>query len=303
MQTIFEGIYPILNTPFHEDGSLDIDSQLRLVDYLLEAGAHGLGLFGNASEGYAISGSERAQLLGAIVRHVKCRVPLIVSSGHTGTDVAIEMSSEARDLGASALMVLPPYYLKTDGDGLLHYFGEIARGVGLPIMVQDAPLMTQVAMPARLLAQMSQKIPEVQLVKVEAPPTAPKITALRDTGCTATLFGGLNGQFFIEEYERGSRGVMPGSDLIPEFVAIWNALESGDRGTAWDIFVHVLPLIRFELQPGLGVSAMKHNLVARGILKSARVRHPTATLDARAIEELTSLREWVDQRKRVRAVF
>ena len=95
---------------------------------------------------------------------------------------------------------------------------------------------------------------------------------------------------------------MPGSDLIPEFVAIWNALEHDDRRMAWEIFVHVLPLIRFELQPGLGVSAMKHNLVARGILKSARVRHPTATLDFRAEEELASLRGWVDRRKRVQAV-
>jgi 4-hydroxy-tetrahydrodipicolinate synthase len=298
MQTCFEGVYPILNTAFHDDGSLDLDSQLRLVDYLLEAGAHGLGLFGNASEGYAISGAERTRLMREISRHVNGRVPLIVSSGHTGTDVAVEISIEARDLGATALMVLPPYYLKTDGEGLIHYFGEIARGCGLPIMVQDAPVMTQVAMPARLLAQMSHKIAQVQLIKVEAPPTAPKITALRDAGCSATLFGGLNGQFFIEEYERGSRGVMPGSDLIPEFVAIWNALEKGDRETAWAIFVHVLPLIRFDLQPGLGVSAMKHNLVARGILKSTRVRHPTATLDERAVEELTRLRSWVDGRKR-----
>ena len=302
MHSTFEGVYPILNTPFRDDGSLDIDSQLHLVDYLLEAGAHGLGLFGNASEGYALSGAERVQLMREIARRVNGRVPLIVSSGHTGTDVAVQMSIEARDLGASALMVLPPYYLKTDADGLLHYFGEIGRSCGLPIMVQDAPAMTQVAMPACLLAQMSQKIEQVQLVKVEAPPTAPKITAIRDAGCTATLFGGLNGQFFIEEYERGSRGVMPGSDLIPEFVTIWDALEKGDRETAWDLFVHVLPLIRFELQPGLGVSAMKTNLVARGILKSSRVRHPTAVLDAHAVQELAGLRRWVDGRKPMQAV-
>ena len=89
---------------------------------------------------------------------------------------------------------------------------------------------------------------------------------------------------------------MPGSDLIPEFVAIWNALEKGDRDAAWSLFVHILPLIRFELQPGLGVSAMKHNLVSRGVLKSARVRHPTATLDAHSQKELARLREWVDNR-------
>ncbi len=301
MTTKFEGVYPILNTAFHDDGTLDIDSQIRLVDYLLEAGAHGLGLFGNASEGYALSGGERRTLMEAIVRRVNGRVPLIVSSGHTGTDVAVEISTEARAMGASALMVLPPYYMKTDGEGLLHYFSEIARGAGLPIMVQDAPLMTQVPMPAGLLAQLSQKIDAVQLIKVEAPPTAPKFTALEKAGCQAVLFGGLNGQFFPEEYERGSRGIMPGSDLIPEFVSIWNALESGDRDTAWALFVHILPLIRFELQPGLGVSAMKHNLVARGILKSARVRHPTATLDAKSVQELERLRAWVDKPKRAYA--
>ena len=300
--TSFQGVYPILNTPFHDNGSVDMDSQLRLVDYLLEAGAHGLGLFGNASEGYALSSAERRSLMEAIVRRVDGRVPLIVSSGHTGTDVAVETSVEARDMGASALMVLPPYYLKTDGEGLVHYFAEIGRGAGIPIMVQDAPLMTQVAMPAGLLTQLSQKVAEVQLVKVEAPPTAPKFTALKNAGCTAVLFGGLNGQFLIEEYERGSRGVMPGSDLIPEFVAIWDALESDDRDTAWSLFVHILPLIRFELQPGLGVSAMKHNLVARGVLKSARVRHPTASLDAPSLNELARLRSWVDRRMPAYAV-
>src|SRR5262245_54482173 len=101
MATNFEGVYPILNTPFHKDGGLDIDSQLRLVDYLLEAGAHGLGLFGNASEGYALSADERRSLMTVIARRVDGRVPLIVSSGHTGTDIAVETSIEARDMGAS----------------------------------------------------------------------------------------------------------------------------------------------------------------------------------------------------------
>ena len=75
MTTNFEGVYPILNTPFHDDGTLDLDSQLRLVDYLLEAGAHGLGLFGNASEGYALSGARTVQLLKRDRTAVTGRVP------------------------------------------------------------------------------------------------------------------------------------------------------------------------------------------------------------------------------------
>lgn len=294
MNAKLEGIFPILATTFHDDGSLDLASQVRLVHHLLQAGAQGLGLFGNAGEGYTLTGDERRRLLKLIHQEVQGRVPLVVSSGHTGTDAAVELSREAEDLGASALMVLPPYYLKTDGDGLMYYFEAISKAVTLPLMVQDAPLMTQVAMPAALLARMLREIEHVRSVKVEAPPTAPKITALRSLTQEGVLLGGLNGQFLIEEFQRGARGVMPGSDLIPEFARIWNHLESGQRDAAWRLFVHILPLIRFELQPGLGVSAMKHNLAARGVIESARVRHPTACLDAAGLAELEALRRWVD---------
>lgn len=288
------GVYPILLTTFKEDGSLDEDSQLRLVDYLLASGAHGLGLFGNASEGYALGEAERLQLLKRIVRHVDGRVPLIVSTGHTGNAVAAAISKQAEDEGAAGLMVLPPYYLKPGPEGLLDYFAGISAKVSIPIMVQDAPLMSQVNLPSPLLARMAREIANVKLVKVEAPPTAPKFTQLAKENTGLTLFGGLNGNFLIEEYERGSRGIMPGSDLIPQFVQMWKWLESGDREAAWKLFVHVLPLIRFELQPGLGVSAMKQNLVARGIIASATVRQPTSQLDKVAGEELTRLRHWVD---------
>jgi 4-hydroxy-tetrahydrodipicolinate synthase len=84
---------------------------------------------------------------------------------------------------------------------------------------------------------------------------------------------------------------MPGSDLTRELVTIWNRLEADDVAGAWQEFERILPLLRFELQPGMGVSAMKHNLVAEGIIASARVRHPTASLDAVSLAELRFLRE------------
>ena len=289
------GIFPILNTTFHDDGSLDFASQGRLVDYLLESGAHGLGLFGNASEGYALADSERQDLLAAIAKQVNGRVPLVVSTGATGTDLAVRASQTAQDQGASALMVLPPYFLKPGADGLMFYYEAISKAVTIPIMVQDAPLMSQVPMPAALLARMAREIEHVSLVKVEAPPTSAKFTQILESKPPVTLFGGLNGNFFIEEYDRGSRGVMPGSDMIPEFVRLWNLLEGGQREAAWLLFVHLLPLIRFELQPGLGVSAMKHNLVARGIIAGARVRHPTSELDTSGLKELAFLREWISK--------
>jgi 4-hydroxy-tetrahydrodipicolinate synthase len=287
----FAGVFPVVNTTFRDDGALDLESQRRLVRFLLDSGAHGLGLFGTASEGYTLSGDERRQLMRAIVREVDGQVPVIVSSGHTGTDVAVALSREAEAEGADAVMVLPPYYYRPDADGIFEYFRAIDAAIAVPIMIQDAPLMTQVQVGPALAARMGRELERVRYVKVEAPPTAPKVTEItRLAGDSLTLFGGLNGQFLLEELDRGARGTMPGSDLTSVFVRIFNLWANGARSEARREFARHLPLIRYELQPGLGVAVMKQNLQAWGVIASARVRHPTRALDEIARREVEQLR-------------
>lgn len=295
VQHAFQGVIPILVTPFKGDGKVDVASLLRLVDHLHAHGARdGFGAFGNAGEGYALLPSEKRLVLDALVRHLDGRAPVIAGVGATGTEAAVETCKEAEGLGAAGLMVLPPYYLRPDADGLMFFYSAISDAVGIPIMVQDAPLLTQVVMPPALLARMAREIERVDYAKIEAPPTAPKITmTLEAAGDTLTLLGGLNGQFMIEEWQRGSRGTMPGSDLISVFCSIWSALENGELDSAWRAFQQALPLIRYELQPGLGISAMKHNLVHAGVLENAMVRHPTRSLDEFGLSELEALRSLV----------
>lgn len=294
MQASFSGVFPILATPFTDEGQIDVASQLQLVDHLLEQGVHGLGAFGNASEGYALLPEEKSALLDEIVRHVDGRVPVIVGIGATGTAAAVQACQQAEAQGATGLMVLPPFYVKPDGDSLLVFYSSISDAVGIPIMVQDAPLLSQVAMPPPLLARMAGEIEHVECVKVEAPPTAPKISRTMECSNGAlTLFGGLNGQFMIEECQRGSRGIMPASDMAAVYVAIWDAMQDADMALAWDVFSRALPLIRYELQPGLGVSAIKHSLVSERVIRSAFVRHPGRSLDAAGLRELKQLRSLV----------
>lgn len=293
--TTFAGIFPIVLTTFEDDGRLDLESQRRLVRFMIDSGAHGLGLFGNASEGYTLTEDERRQLLRLIVEEAAGAVPLVVSSGHTGTDAAVAISREVEAAGAAALMVLPPYYLKPDAAGVFHYFAAISRVVGIPIMVQDAPLMTQVPMGADLLARMARELPHVRMVKVEAPPTASKVSKLRElAGDDLALFGGLNGHFLLEELARGAVGTMPGGDMTDVFRLIWDAWHRGDRAQARARFEQALPLIRYELQPGMGVAVMKRNLFDAGVIASPAVRHPTRGLDAEDIAEVRELRAPLD---------
>ncbi len=189
--TALRGIVPIAVTPFHEDGGIDVVGQRRVIRLLIDSGAHGIGLFGNASEGYTLAEDERRTLMRAIVEETEGAVPLIASSGHTGTDCAVAMSRDLEALGAAALMILPPYYLKPDGEGVFQYYAAISAAVKIPIMVQDAPLLTQVPLSPELLARMGRELENVRLVKVEAPPTSTKISKLRQLAPdTLTLFGG-----------------------------------------------------------------------------------------------------------------
>ncbi len=285
------GIIPIVNTTFHEDGSLDLESQRSLIRHLLSQRVHGVALFGNAGEGYALTQQERDSILKLVLDEVAGKVPVIVSTGHTGTYPAVELSRAAEAAGADALMVLPPYLLKPDTQGVYDYFSEISKAVRIPIMVQDAPLMTQVNMASQLLARMAREIEHVAYVKVEAPPTAAKITELLSLANDSVVaFGGLNGNFFIEELDRGAVGTMPGSDLCAGFVRLWDLYHEKKRAEARAAFRRLLPMIRYELQPGLGVSAMKTNLVAEGIIASNAVRSPTRKVDDIGLRELAELR-------------
>ncbi len=286
----YEGIFPIAITPFDEHYEIDEASQCALINYLIDCGVQGLAIFGNASEGYALSEAEKARLMPLIIKEVRGRVPVFVSTGHTGTHVAVQISKAAEDAGADGLMILPPYFLKPSAEDLFGYYKAISDAVSIPIMIQDAPLLTGVNIGAAQMARMAKECANVKLTKVEAPPTAMKVTEVKQAcGDLLTIFGGLNGNFFLEELQRGARGTMPGSDLIPMFVNVWNLYEAGKRQEARAEFNRHLPLIRFELQPGLGVSAMKHNLRAAGILKHVTVRPPTRALDAIAVEELQQI--------------
>jgi 4-hydroxy-tetrahydrodipicolinate synthase len=290
MKAHYEGVFPILLTTFDEQYEIDEQSQLALVNYLIDCGAHGIAIFGNASEGYTLSEAERLRLMSLVIKEARGRVPVFVSTGHTGTHVAVQLSKAAQEAGADGLMILPPYYLKPSVEDLFGYYRAISDAVSIPIMIQDAPLLTGVTISAAQMARMARECANVRYTKVEAPPTTMKVSEVKQaTNGGLVIFGGLNGHFFIEELQRGARGTMPGSDMVPMFVKVWRDYEAGQGREARAEFNRWLPLIRFELQPGLGVSAMKHNLRAQGVIRHTTVRPPTRALDPAGIEELQQI--------------
>jgi 4-hydroxy-tetrahydrodipicolinate synthase len=178
---------------------------------------------------------------------VRWRVPVFVSTGHTGAHPAVTLAEAA---GADGLVELPPYYLKPSGEELLAYFRAVASAVSIPIMIQDGPLWTAVPLGAGWMARLAQECAPVRYVKVEAPPTPSKIADVRQAaGDSLTLFGGLNGLYLLEEFHRAARGNMPGCDLVNRFVHIWQLWRSGRTAEAGARFNRYLPLTRHRMQP------------------------------------------------------
>ena len=281
MAPMLHGLMPILATPFDESGALDRASLRRLVEFQLASGVDGVAVFGMASEGFALTAAERRTILSDVVELVDGRVPVIAGVNGTSTATSIEQSLIAQEGGADALMVLPPFMVKPPAASLVDFYGEVAAATSLSVMVQDAPGVTGVAMAPALIAELA-RIDGVDSVKIEAPPTAPKVGAVVDAIGDAdfAVLGGQNAQFCLEEYARGAVGTMPACEFADLLAPVLELFITGRVDEARAGFRRILPLVLVGLQGGIAWAVHKEVLVARGIIDHATVRYPAARLDA-----------------------
>lgn len=278
------GCIPIVATPFHADGSIDERSLKAEVEWLIAGGVHGLATPAIASEGYKLSNEERELVVAIVVATARERVPVVVSADGAGTDVAVDRAVSAGILGADALMVLPPHFIKPDADNLRRYYGRIADAVPLPIMVQDAPQLTGVALPSGLLARIHAEHPRVNSVKIEGTPAGGKtseILALTEGGMD--VFAGWGGLSFWDGLLRGAAGCMPAANFGPPLARVYDLFAAGDRAAAYAAFTAEVPFIAWSMQSiDLSIWTAKEALARAGVLASAAMREP-ATLPDEAL--------------------
>lgn len=287
MSADLSGVVPVVVTPFDEAGQVDEASVATLVEFELACGVQGLAVLGLMGEAHRLGETERVRVAEVFLKAVARRVPVVVGTSHAGTDVVVALSRAAEAAGADAVMVAPPPGLHGEAALVAHY-GAVAAAVRIPIVIQDEPVSTGVLLPVELLARLAREIEGCRYVKLEEPPTPPKITALRRCpgGERLGVFGGLNGLYFIEELARGARGIMTGFAFPDLLVAIFCRFQAGDRAGAAALFDRYASLIRYEGQPGIGLALRKEILRRRGAIRTARVRAPGPLLDDVTREEL-----------------
>ena len=280
----FTGVHTIMPTPFTADGSLDLPSLERLTGFLVDLGVDGVVVLGALGEAPKLSEEEQAQVVTTTVAAARGRIPVFAGSGAAGTDLAIMRSRRAIELGAAGLLVAPPPV--QNDETIFEYYRRIGEAVDTTIILHDYPAVTGVLLDARLVARLYEEIPAVRVIKLEEPPTGPKIDALRRLGSQISIVGGLGGQYFLEELGRGANGIMTGLSYPDLLVAIYRAYTAGDLEEAKRVFYSAAPLLRYEFQPGIGLAIRKEIYRRRGAIQSAHVRHPGAQFDEQLGREL-----------------
>lgn len=266
---------PILATPFREDEALDLASLRRLVRFNARVGANAVTVLGVLGESDRLSDPERETVVRTAVKAAGA-MPVVVGASRPGTAATVAFVQRAAKLGAAAAMVAPP-----DAEPV-EYFRRVGRA-GLPIVVQDNPGAGGTRLSVELLLRLVREIPAVAGIKCEAPPTPPKIAALKH-GMRAgrkvpvlSALGALYGRF---DLERGADGFNSGF-AFPEVLQAM----LGPQGPR--VYARYLPLIVFEQQPGPAIR--KEMLRRRGLIATNRVRHPGTAVDEATAAQLGRL--------------
>ena len=155
MGHIFEDVGVALATPFTHN-EVDFDALRRHVKYLLDNNAKSIVVNGTTAENPTLTDEEKDQILEVVVNVVDGRVPVIAGTGTNNTQKSIQASVRAREIGADAIMLITPYYNKTNQRGLIAHFTTIADAVKLPVVLYNVPSRTNMTIDAETVETLSE---------------------------------------------------------------------------------------------------------------------------------------------------
>jgi 2-keto-3-deoxy-L-arabinonate dehydratase len=293
----YRGIFPVVPTTFTETGALDLTSQKRVVDFMIDAGSDGLCILANFSEQFALSDDERDTLTRTMLEHVAGRVPVIVTTSHYSSAVCIERSVRAQSMGASMLMVMPPYHgatFRVPEPLIYEFYARLSDAVNVPIMIQDAPAAGTV-MSAAFLARMARELEQVSYFKIETAGAAAKLRELIALGGDA-IEGPWDGEeaiTLLADLNAGATGSMTGGGYPDGIRPIIEAHRNGDADTAFALYQRWLPLINHENRQ-TGLLAAKALMKEGGVIACDAPRHPLPAMHPVTRAELIDIARRLD---------
>ncbi|MBQ10757.1 MAG: hypothetical protein CMJ45_04325 [Planctomyces sp.] len=279
-------IVPIL-TPLNSDESVDTNSMRRLVNYLLDNGAHGIWVSGTTGEFSNLSNKQRLISVETVVDEVAGRVPIIGNISCPSTQLSLELALAVQEMALDGIAVTPPYYYNNAQDELLDHYRYISDRSGLPLWVYNIPPTVKTIVEPNTIATLAA---EGAVVGVKDSSGSGEPFAQLNVLCEQ---GGLNLLRFLGTVSRITTSTALGADgVIPAIANLaasasargWEAGEAGDMATVKECNAKLMAASKIaQLAKGGGPNAaafsgMKSALKHMGILDSDTVSRPLRAL-------------------------
>ena len=218
------GILAAVPTPFAADGSVDEDGIQRVADRLIDAGIHGIVATGTTGEFTNLTDAEYLRVMEVYVTAAAGRVPVVAGVGAMTTPRAIELAQHAEKVGATAIMLVPPFYDPLDFDTLKVFLRSVAGSITIPIVYYNVPGATGVRLSAAQVAELGD-IPGLDYLKDTSGDAVELAGLLAGYGDRIKAFNGWDTLTFFGIASGAEASVWGLASILPaQAVALWDAL-------------------------------------------------------------------------------
>ena len=248
---MFKGSMPALVTPF-KDGAVDVDTLKSLVNWHIEQGSHGLVPVGTTGESPTLSHEEHEMVVAEVVKAAAGRVPIIAGAGSNNTAESLRFMAHAKEVGATAALVVTPYYNKPTQAGLIAHFKTLHDACELPIVIYNIPGRSGVDMSPQTMGELA-KLPRIIGVK-DATGDLTRVCEQRITcGADFLQISGEDATAHGFNAQGGIGCISVTANAAPKLCAeLQNACLVGDYATALDLQDKLMPLHQaIFTEPGL----------------------------------------------------
>lgn len=211
-------------TLFHEDGTLDFESQAKLFNNLIEKGVDGILVEGSSSEFFAMPMDQRREMAKFAIEQVDHRVKLIIGTSHMVADEIVSFSNYCLEAGADAVMILPPYYFHFGHEALLQYYDRLARQIHGPIYIYNFPDNTGYTIPAETVVQLARLHSNIVGMKDTVSGmdhTRELIKQVKSRVPGFEIYSGFDDNFAHNVLSGGDGCIGALSNVVPELCAAW----------------------------------------------------------------------------------
>lgn len=288
MNKQFQGIYAVVVTPFHEDGTFDVESAKKNLDWLIEQGVQGVCILGATGEYQSISDEEHMAYDKEIVPYVKDRVSVIVGASRERPEDVVKLVNNIKECGAHAAMVLPSFYCHPAQDEIVEHYRYIEEQTQFPIVAYNNPGSAGIEIGQDAFRQIM-ALPYTAIVK-ESSGSMQKLTeVLIDAPEKVSVFCGCDNLAY-ESFADGACGwICMLANVAPkQCVDLYQAVYvEEDLKKGKEIYKEILPALNVLESFPKPVQALKYGLSKKG-LNGGYVRRPRMELNE---EEKTYLSE------------